>query len=59
MNLFEGELAARNGCDLYGVRPEHIDLGSGPTAPGRAAFTTWSGSDRTRSSTSTPRASGR
>jgi multiple sugar transport system ATP-binding protein len=26
MNLFEGELAARNGCDLYGVRPEHIDL---------------------------------
>ena len=27
MNLFEGELAARHGCDLYGVRPEHIDLG--------------------------------
>ena len=27
MNLFEGELAARKGCDLYGVRPEHIDLG--------------------------------
>jgi multiple sugar transport system ATP-binding protein len=26
MNLFEGELAARHGCDLYGVRPEHIDL---------------------------------
>ena len=27
MNLFEGEIAARNGCDLFGVRPEHIDLG--------------------------------
>ena len=27
MNLFEGELAARNGCDLFGIRPEHIDLG--------------------------------
>jgi multiple sugar transport system ATP-binding protein len=26
MNLFEGELAARNGCDLFGVRPEHIDV---------------------------------
>ena len=26
MNLFEGELAARHGCDLYGIRPEHIDL---------------------------------
>ena len=27
MNLFEGELAARYGCDLFGIRPEHIDLG--------------------------------
>jgi ABC-type sugar transport system ATPase subunit len=27
MNLLEGEFAARNGCDLFGVRPEHIDLG--------------------------------
>jgi multiple sugar transport system ATP-binding protein len=27
MNLFEGEFATRNGCDLFGVRPEHIDLG--------------------------------
>ena len=27
MNLFEGEIAAKNGCDLFGVRPEHIDLG--------------------------------
>jgi ABC-type sugar transport system ATPase subunit len=26
MNLFEGALAERHGCDLYGVRPEHIDL---------------------------------
>jgi multiple sugar transport system ATP-binding protein len=27
MNLFEGEFAARSSCDLFGVRPEHIDLG--------------------------------
>jgi ABC-type sugar transport system ATPase subunit len=27
MNLFQGEIALRNGCELYGVRPEHIDLG--------------------------------
>jgi multiple sugar transport system ATP-binding protein len=27
MNLFEGEIAARHGCELYGVRPEHIDVG--------------------------------
>ena len=35
MNLFEGEIAARHGCDLFGVRPEHIDLGRSPRARGR------------------------
>ncbi|MDM9624256.1 ABC transporter ATP-binding protein [Rhizobium sp. S96] len=28
MNLFEGEIAAREGCKVYGVRPEHISLSS-------------------------------
>lgn len=26
MNLFEGEVAAREGCTTYGIRPEHITL---------------------------------
>ncbi|MGM4913626.1 ABC transporter ATP-binding protein [Rhizobium sp. 768_B6_N1_8] len=26
MNLFEGEIAAREGCRTYGIRPEHITL---------------------------------
>ena len=26
MNLFEGEVAAREGCEVYGIRPEHIRL---------------------------------
>ena len=26
MNLFEGEVAAREGCSIYGIRPEHIAL---------------------------------
>lgn len=26
MNLFEGEIAAREGCTTYGIRPEHIAL---------------------------------
>ncbi|CDM62664.1 MULTISPECIES: ABC transporter ATP-binding protein [Rhizobium] len=26
MNVFEGEVAAREGCRTYGVRPEHISL---------------------------------
>ncbi|WP_349961760.1 ABC transporter ATP-binding protein [Rhizobium sp. ZPR3] len=26
MNLFEGEIAAREGCGTYGIRPEHIAL---------------------------------
>ncbi|CAN7669471.1 ABC transporter ATP-binding protein [Rhizobium sp. LjRoot258] len=26
MNIFEGEVAAREGCRTYGVRPEHISL---------------------------------
>ncbi|MGY5805610.1 ABC transporter ATP-binding protein [Rhizobium hainanense] len=26
MNLFEGEVAAREGCTTYGIRPEHIAL---------------------------------
>jgi ABC-type sugar transport system ATPase subunit len=26
MNLFEGEIAAREGCRTYGIRPEHIAL---------------------------------
>jgi multiple sugar transport system ATP-binding protein len=26
MNLFEGEVAAREGCRTYGIRPEHIAL---------------------------------
>ncbi|OCJ07806.1 sugar ABC transporter ATP-binding protein [Rhizobium sp. AC44/96] len=28
MNLFEGEIAAREGCKVYGVRPEHVSLSS-------------------------------
>ncbi len=26
MNLFEGEIAAQEGCRTYGIRPEHITL---------------------------------
>jgi multiple sugar transport system ATP-binding protein len=28
MNLFEGEIAAKEGCRTYGIRPEHISLSS-------------------------------
>jgi len=28
MNLFEAEIAAREGCRIYGIRPEHIALSS-------------------------------
>jgi len=28
MNLFEGEIAAREGCKTYGIRPEHVALSS-------------------------------
>jgi multiple sugar transport system ATP-binding protein len=28
MNLFEAEIAAREGCRIYGIRPEHIVLSS-------------------------------
>ena len=28
MNLFEGEIAAREGCRIYGIRPEHVALSS-------------------------------
>jgi multiple sugar transport system ATP-binding protein len=28
MNLFEGEIAAREGCKTYGIRPEHVGLSS-------------------------------
>ncbi|MBW9055913.1 ABC transporter ATP-binding protein [Rhizobium mesosinicum] len=28
MNLFEGAIAAREGCRIYGIRPEHIALSS-------------------------------
>jgi ABC-type sugar transport system ATPase subunit len=27
MNLFEGELAQQMGCETFGVRPEHVDIG--------------------------------
>ena len=26
MNLFEGDVAAREGCKVYGIRPEHLSL---------------------------------
>jgi ABC-type sugar transport system ATPase subunit len=26
MNLFTGDTATRRQCDIYGIRPEHIDL---------------------------------
>ncbi len=26
MNLFEGEVAARYGAEVFGVRPEHIEI---------------------------------
>ncbi|MBB3464923.1 ABC transporter ATP-binding protein [Rhizobium sp. BK377] len=28
MNLFDGEIATREGCRIYGIRPEHIALSS-------------------------------
>lgn len=29
MNLFEGEVAAAEGCRIYGIRPEHIAMSTG------------------------------